>query len=523
MIVLSSFNSIQAQEKTIETEATITDVTMYTTSAEINYEKQVHLKAGKNTVVFTGLSLFIEDNTVNVSVSSPDVNIITVTNRLNYLKQKKSEDKLINQLNDSIKQLENESGLIGCKTETYDKEKNMLLKEEEIGGISHAVPVTEIEKGANFFRTRYLELSTNIFELQKKIIQNSEKINKYKNQISELSTTTSVTSSELNIVLESTVDQNVTFKFKYLTSKAGWAPFYDIKYNGPEKPIEFIFRANVFNASGVDWKDIKIKLSTADPISGFNTPTLSAGTTTNAGNKMNVKNEKYNDQTINYNQVEVSDVFAEYPVKHNYSIVSDAKPYLVEVAEYSMPSSFTYLTIPKLSPFGFLMAKIPAWHNYNLISGTTCVYNKGTYMGKTFLNTWAKNDTLQIYLGKDNNIFASREEKIQNNPRSIIGNSITEETNIVINIKNNYPQPVNLEVLDQVPVSNEYDKVKLDVFNVENALYDKNEGSVKWNLSLKGNESSTINFKYILKTPKENEEALQEKKMKFRTISCPSF
>lgn len=144
-------------------------------------------------------------------------------------------------------------------------------------------------------------------------------------------------------------------------------------------------------------------------------------------------------------------------------------------------------------------------------------------MGKTFLNTWAKNDTLQIYLGKDNNIFATREEKLQNNPRSIIGNNITEETNIVITVKNNYSQSINTEVLDQVPISNEYDKVKLEVFNIENAIYDKIEGSVKWNLSLKGNETSTLNLKYILKTPKENEEALQSKKMKFRTISCPSF
>ncbi len=522
-IVLNSFNPIRAQEKNIETEAAITDITMYTTSAEINYEKQVHLKAGKNTVVFTGLSLYIEDNTVNVSVSSPDVNIITVSNRLNYLKQKKSEDKLINQLNDSIKRLENESGLMQCKIETFDKEKTLLLRDQQIGGISHEVPVSEIEKAATFFQNRYLELATNIFELEKKTAVNDEKIKKYKNQIAELSATTSVTSSELNIVLESQGEQNVTFKFKYLTSKAGWAPFYDIKYNGPEKPIEFIFRANVFNASGVDWKDIKIKLSTADPISGFNTPTLSEGTTTSTGNKMNVKTEKFDDQTISYNQVEVSDVLAEYPVKHKYSIVSDAKPYLVEVAEYSMPSAFTYLTIPKLSPFGFLMAKIPAWHNYNLISGTTNVYNKGTYMGKTFLNTWAENDTLEIYLGKDNNIFVSREEKTQNNPRSIIGNYMTDETNIVINIKNNYSQPVSLEVLDQVPVSNEYDKIKLEVFNIENALYDKAEGSVKWNLSLKGNETSTLNLKYILKAPKEYGEAFRNKKMKYRTISCPSF
>lgn len=520
-----SILSIQvfSQEKNIEAEANITNITMYTTSAEINYEKQIHLKAGKNTVVFTGLSLYIEDNTINVSVSSSEVNIITVTNHINYLKQKKSEGTLINQLNDSIKMIERESGLLNCKIETFENEKNLLMKGQDLGGISKGVPVSEMEKAATFFRTRYLELTTTMFEMDKTIAKNNEKIKNYKNQIAELSSTTSVTSSELNIVVESPTEQNVGFTFKYLTPKAGWAPFYDIKYNGPEKPIDFIFRANVFNASGVNWKDVKIKLSTADPISGFNTPSFSSNKSNSQGNKMNVKTEKYDDQTISYNQVEVSDVFAEYPVKHKYTIVSDAKPYLVEVASYSMPSLFSYLTIPKLSPFGFLMAKIPVWHNYNLISGTTNIYNKGTYMGKTFLNTWAENDTLQIYLGNDNNIFVSREEKNQNNPRSFIGNYVTDETNIAITIKNNYPQPVNIEILDQVPVSDDNDKVKLDVFNIETANYNKEEGLIRWNLTMKGNESSSLNFKYILKAPKDYGDAFRMKKAKFRAISCPAF
>jgi len=54
----------------IETEADITDITVYTAAAEIHYEKAVDLKKGKNTIVFTGLTTAIVPNTVNVSSKS---------------------------------------------------------------------------------------------------------------------------------------------------------------------------------------------------------------------------------------------------------------------------------------------------------------------------------------------------------------------------------------------------------------------------------------------------------------------
>lgn len=522
-ILLIAFTNAFGQFNKIETDAVIKSVTVYTTSAEISYQRIVRLKAGKNSVVFTGLSEFIEDNTVNVSASN-DINIITVSNKVNYIRQKSANDERINIMNDSILKMKKEIGLLNCKAEAFENEKKLLFKDESIGGVSKGVAVSEIEKADKFYQERYYELVLNLYNINETVENLKAKIIQLNNQINTLSTTSSVTSQEINVLAFSNIEQDVTFSFKYLTSKAGWAPFYDIRYNGPDKPIEFVFRANVFNASGIDWHEVEVKLSTADPINGFDTPTLNSSSSKkqNSGTQLKYKQEKYNNQTISYNNVQVSEFFAEYKINNKYTIPSDAKPYLIEVTSYNLPAIYNYLAIPKVATYGFLMARIPDWGKINLISGTTNVYNLGTYMGKTFLNTWSDNDTLSVYLGTDSKVQAIREEKLDHKPHSIIGNYITDETKIVLTIKNAYQLPINVTVLDQVPISDDDDHIKIEVV-AENAQYNKNDGLLTWNFQVTSNGSSTASFQYILKAPKEYRDSFIESKRKYRTLSCPSF
>jgi len=90
-------------------------------------------------------------------------------------------------------------------------------------------------------------------------------------------------------------------------------------------------------------------------------------------------------------------------------------------------------------------------------------------------------------------------------------------------IKNNSGETLPVEVIDQVPVYDKNDKEKMEV-DEKKAFYDKKDGTLKWSLSLKANESVTMNYEYKIKTAKEEYEAgSRVRHKKFRTISCPAF
>jgi hypothetical protein len=418
-------------------------------------------------------------------------------------------------LQDSINHINRELGLLKCRTEALSLEKNLLFKDESIGGVSKGVAVTEIEKASTFFNKRYVELNTELFNLNEKANFLLTDLDMYKNQINELSVNTSKAGSEIIVTVNSPSALTVAFTFKFLTPKAGWAPVYDCKYQGTNSPLTFIFRANIFNATGIAWENVDLKLSTANPTDGFNTPSLNPQTVT--------KSKATEIEGIKIKEVQVANAIAEYSIKHKYSVPSDAKPYLIDVNTFSMPSNFYYLVIPKLDPLGFLMAKTPNWNKYNLIPGTTNIYNKGSYMGKIELNTYPENDTLSLYLGKDNSVQATIKETNSSNKRNIIGNYYIDKSAINITVKNNTSDVLNIQLLDQVPVFADKEKVKFNIENIEQAIYNNKEGLLTWSFQLTPAAIKAIDYNYEIKIPKTDVGNYRVPIRKYSPVSCPSF
>ena len=503
------------QNKVVSARADIKSVTVYNSSAEVNYQKELLLPKGKSTIVFTDLTPFIVENTVNVSLSNPDVDIVTVTEKINYLPEKKNDDARLETLKDSIDRIGVDLGLLCSVTEALQVEKGLLFKDESIGGVSMGVAVAEIEKASVFFNQRYTAINTQLFQLSEREKLLKERLARYNNQVEQLSSATSRAASEISITVTNPAEKKVVFSFKFLTLKAGWAPVYDCKFEGPENPINFIFRANIFNASEVPWEDVEINLSTASPTTGFDTPSLN-GTDQGTSNLNHAGNVKFK-------EIQVRNTVSEYHIKHNYSIPSDSKPYLVDVSTYQMAANYYYLLIPRIDPFGFLMANIPQWNQYDLIPGTTNIYNNGSYMGKTFLNTYTENDTLSLYLGKDNNIVGVRKEVNTNNQQKLIGNFYFDKSAINITVKNNTMETLKIQLLDQVPVFEIGEKIKFNLGGVEQAEYDNKQGILEWEFELAPNGSNMVDYHYEIKIPKDEIGYYKPRKRRFRTISCPSF
>lgn len=502
-------------QKETEVVAKITDVTVYTSAAEVSCEKEILIPKGKSAIVFTELTPHIVANSINVSAQG--LNIVTVSERINYMKERKNNSELVLHYNDSIIKLKKELGLIKCKRDVAETEKGLLFKGEAIGGLSsHGVAVAEIEKASAFFNKRYLELTLQLFDLKEREESIEERITKFTQHIKQMETVTSHNCSEIKVIVNCKEEKTIKFRFKYLTPKAGWAPLYDFKYEGANQPLQFVFRANVFNASGVAWNEVNIKLSTANPINGFAVPSL---------NDAPEKEKPQGD--VKFKQIEVVNAITEYKIANQYTIPTDAKPYLIDVSSYNMPAAYNYLLIPKLDPFGFLIAKIPNWNKYNLIPGTSNIYNSGTYMGKTFLDTYADDDTLSLYLGKDKNIQSNRNEKSIFHKRTLASNTTLEEIFVDITFKNASDESLNIEMLDQVPVFDKDDEEKMNVFGIGKAEYDKEEGLITWKLNMKQGETISINYKYEIKAPRKHYRKGKHryglKKRKFRTIACPSF
>ena len=77
-----------------------------------------------------------------------------------------------------------------------------------------------------------------------------------------------IMSVQADYALSATVEAN------YITYNAGWYATYDIRATDIAKPVDIAYKANVWQNSGIDWKDVKLTCSTGNPMIGNNLPEI---------------------------------------------------------------------------------------------------------------------------------------------------------------------------------------------------------------------------------------------------------
>ena len=534
-VLFLGLTSLLVQAQT-EVASTVKKVTVYLQGAQLVHEAKVNLTGGKQTVVFTGLSADMLPESVILEPENKSVLIKSVTVRNNYLKEQAPNAKVA-ELQNNLNTVQGKLEVLRAEKQVYERERDILFKNESIGGTSNNVPVSEIEKAANFFRSRNQEIGTVLIKLRKEEAELNQTEASLRYQLSELNAKVNPPTSEVIVVIDSKSKESTDFVLKYLVRDAGWAPKYDVRAENNTDPVKLDYHANVFNHCGIDWEEVKMILSTSTPMQGAEKPTLevwdvAAGAQLQSVSIMELnavivsssrkgyfEGDKNGDQEdVTFQTIQAQELNTEFPIENNYSIASDGKPYLVDVTSYSLPAKFQHYAVPKQDPSAFLMAKVVGWNGLNLISGNASVYYAGAYLGQSYINTASTDDTLSLSLGRDNKIMLVRKKQTELSKRQFLGNNEKETFFFETVVRNNRDKAVNIIVEDQLPISSKGD-IEVAMLEISGASLEKNTGKLTWNLSLAPGESKTIVLGYSIKSPK----GMTVQKAKFRTVQCASF
>lgn len=552
--------TLAAQEQSIKITPTVQSAVIYLDGAELYQSRQVSLNAGRTQITFNGISSKVISKSIQVTAGG-DVNILSVTDKLNFMDEVQNSPKT-KAINDSVKLLNDNITQLGLDKEAYQTEKTMLGKNQSIGGQEKGVSVAELKLAADFYRSRIKEINAEMYKLDKKIDAYNETLDKLNQELFEINGTPKGPTAEITVLVASAVKQTINLDLKYLVSDAGWAPSYDIITEDVNKPITLKYRAKVYNNTDVDWKNIRIKLSTGDPMKNASKPELedwylnfnNVGGNGNAGalgrgrysdlSQQNLLNSSQNTMAyqeyakmekkaadsgkfaqrigsqpaVALEEIEISDLSAEFDIKTEYTVPSDAKPYIIEVTSYNLPANYKYFSVPKVDKSAFMLARITGWEELELVAGPANVYLGGTYVGQSFINTKSTNDTLDLSVGRDNKIMVSRAQLRDFNTEKVIGNNKKTTYAYEIVVKNNRKSAITIDVEDQLPVS-QSSEITVESIELSKGELNPLTGKIKWTLTIEPGEAKKINLSFSVKYPRNKSIQLK----KYRTVSAPSF
>jgi len=193
-----------------------------------------------------------------------------------------------------------------------------------------------------------------------------------------------------------------------------------------------------------------------------------------------------------------------------YTIPSNGEEYRVELEEYNVDANYLYQAVPKLNEHAFLTAQINDWEKLMLMDGEAGIYLEGTYLGQTQLNASTAGDTLEISLGKDQNIAILREKIEERKGTKFFSGKVTKRSHYRILIKNNRDDAITIEVTDQYPVSAN-ENISVERIEHSGGKVDDKSGIISWDLNLEPTEEKQLNLIYEVTYPKGEFINLREK------------
>jgi uncharacterized protein (TIGR02231 family) len=190
-----------------------------------------------------------------------------------------------------------------------------------------------------------------------------------------------------------------------------------------------------------------------------------------------------------------------YLIEKPYTIPSDGKLRLVEIKAESIPAKYQYFAVPKLDRDAFLTAHFTDWQDLNLMPGEASLYFEGAYLGKSLIDPAGGQDTMTISLGRDKNVQIKREKLKTFSKKQFLGNDITQSREYEIVVTNNKRQPIDITILDQIPVSTQK---QLEVIKTEykGGSINEQSGQITWNERIEPRKSTTLKLAYAVKHPK---------------------
>lgn len=533
-----SFQAVADTEKTVK--SSIKNVTVFTQGAQVFRTSNVALSPGTTELVFSGISPFINPASVQAGGKGNFI-VLDVKHTIKYPEPPKpAESGLPQSVLNEIKLLEDSLIEIGFQREELtDKksalqlEKDMILKNKLSQGEGKSDSLPILKQAMEFFRLKLADINTQLSVLKRKEQRTNANNTRMTARMNDLKTYKASEDKSKKyepvhqVIVTVSADEATagTVDVSYMVSQAGWVPSYDLRSTTAAAPVQLTYKANVYQTTGEEWDDVKLKLSTSNPNRSNYKPELPpwyinyyvarpqaayslaarerSMANTDAANEELQKAKKDMDEltpaqsAANYSQLVETMTNVEFDIKLTYNIPSDGINHIVSVKSGELPASYCHYLVPKIESEAFLTARVTGWEDLNLLPGRANVFYEGTYVGETVLNPAVINDTLELALGRDNGITVTRTKLPVKESNKLLGNDITKTIVYELRMKNNKTKSLNLIVEDQVPLSSNKD-IKVEMKDNGTADYNTQTGLLKWNLSVNPKEYKTLKFAYAV-------------------------
>ncbi len=502
----------------LDFDSKIKQVNVFFNQALVERTSTLNLGPGTYQLVFGKLSPLLLENSVELIVPTGVVIQSVSTKKVGSENEAKPQE--IQLLEDSLERLNNDLFLVQADLESIQLQRDLLLSNKQIGG-ANGLKADELEDVLGIYSAKLAEFKNSKLRLAQteiNLIKQADALSQLLAQYTQgkLSLNQEVIA---NVMVEKAI-VNAQVALRYMVSEVSWEPIYDVRVSKIGAPIAFVLKANIKQSSGEDWQGVKLTVSDVDVHSQAVMPTLEpyflrfeqprvyktmegsyGGSRMKAPMLMEMTDSVANADQIYFAPPEIyrTPTGINFETSVPYSIPSDGRSHQVELTRFELPAAFKLMTVPKLDEGLFVNAAVQSNDLLNQISAVANIYYEGSFTGSGYISR-QENDTMLFTLGQEKRVVVKRSKISDQSSKSIFGGTKREKALWQIQVVNTSADALEIEVLDQVPVSTDKE-IEVKVLQTGGALHETESGKLSWKLKLLPKQEQKLRFEYEISYP----------------------
>ena len=509
----------------VEVASRVQNVVVYPDRAQVVRRGQAGIGPETGAMVFRGLPGTIIPGSVRVSASgSAPVKILGVETSREFLEA--SELPEVKKLMDEISAVEADISRVKGQEAILDSQekflnsfglalssqvsKELLAGRPDLGGV---------DKFVDYLGTRLQSIQKSRQDNARALADQQTRLEALKKKLNEIMPARSREQSVVNVLVEALQATQLQVELIYSVSPARWAPVYTVKALPESGEVELTLAAVVTQKTGENWDNARLFLSTSRPTAGqqpgelppwyldFVQPRLMRAAARDlAESKMAVEAEAAPALAFEETTETIETwLGVNFEIKKPWTILSDGAERRVPIDSQKIPAAFDYLAVPKLQEQVFLRAGFRNTLPYPLLSGRGDLFIGQDFVGSLMMTLIPVNDDFKLFFGEDNQVKVKRElVKREKSGPGFLGKSERVNQVFRITLENLRNRPVEIELQDQIPVS-QNTKIEIKDVKIVPAPSSRDEkGLLTWKLKLNPAQKQEITVEFTVEYPKDS-------------------
>lgn len=529
----------------IEADSTLTAATVYANRATLTRRAVIDIPAGEHTVIFKNMTPSMMTDSLRAE-GEANGNIImgALTHKMETSidlvapREKELNDQIL-KLMDQIKVLEAEKAAISTKQDFINSlgEQAVMRENESIAEMQ-----LNPESWAAAANTIHSQTSENLkaaLALDNQIRDLNEQIQKLRTDMNQLRTGNKTTYT-VSLPIEADRASKLTVDLSYQIPNATWQPLYDARLNTETEELELIQYGAVRQNTGEDWSDVKLTLSTAQPQRGATLPPLNAMWVSLRDNKLRqsrsfakmARNEMLSaapqaaslaeadyelaDDGMALNkeivmqtaEIKTGGFVSEYIIPGPSTVKADGSESKLKIGTFETENTLQVQVKPQLNDKAYLVSRAKLKGEAPILPGQVNLFRDGAFVGKMSIPLLRPDEEQDIGFGIDDQV--SVKHSVMKDERSSAGVIVKDteiERHYVTEIKNLHSQPINLVVLQTVPVTTD-EEIKVEILSKQTLEgYDNDfedvKGLLRWNFQMEPKSDKRVGLGWKVSWPKD--------------------